>query len=160
MSPEGKDDGPSGGHQGGTYELELAARDVGDVHVVGRGGKVFELLAGEDVDGNHVDLGVTVLASLGGGHVDDLARAALNDNVTVLPQGRALHGEGGGGASISGGIKGVLVLLRRKSATAWPLRAVYHRGQPAPDCNSCRGAAGACAIPGKRTCASSAIVKI
>lgn len=27
------------------------------------------------IDGNQVDLGVTVLARLGGGHVDDLARA-------------------------------------------------------------------------------------
>jgi len=28
------------------------------------------------IDGNKVDLGVTVLASLGGGHVDDLAGTA------------------------------------------------------------------------------------
>ena len=28
------------------------------------------------IDANQVDLGVTVLARLGGGHVDDLARAA------------------------------------------------------------------------------------
>lgn len=95
----------------GTHELELATGDVGDVHVVGRGGKIFELLAGEDVDGNHVDLGVTVLASLGGGHVNNLARAALDNDVTVLPQSRALHGEGGGSAGI-GGVEGVLVLFQ------------------------------------------------
>lgn len=39
-----------------------------------------------------MDLGVTVLASLGGRHVNDLAGAAFNDDETVLAQGRALHG--------------------------------------------------------------------
>ena len=53
-------------------ELVLLTLDVGDVHVVGRGRDVLKLLAGEDVDGDKVDLGVTVLAGLGGGHVDDL----------------------------------------------------------------------------------------
>lgn len=33
---------------------------------------IFKLLAGEDVESDKVDLGVTVLASLGGRHVDDL----------------------------------------------------------------------------------------
>ena len=68
------------------------------------------------IDGDQVDLGVTVLAGLGGRHVDDLARAAwggewvcvvvtrrtrtesetltLDDDVAVLAKGRALHGEG------------------------------------------------------------------
>ena len=62
--------------------------------------QIFQLLAGEDVDGDHVDLGVTVLASLGGGHFDNLAGAALNDDVPVLPQGRALHREGGRGTGV------------------------------------------------------------
>lgn len=106
-----------------TYELVLATGDVGDVHVVSGWGQIFHLLSGEDVDGSQVDLGVTVLSSLGGGHVNDLARAALDDNVTVLPQSRALHGEGGGGASI-GGVEGVLMLFRRaKLATAICFRA-------------------------------------
>jgi hypothetical protein len=43
---------------------------------------------------------VTVLARLGGGHVDDLAGTALDDNVTVLAQSRALHGVGGGRTGI------------------------------------------------------------
>ena len=98
-----------------THELEFATADVGDVHVVGRRRQIFQLLAGEDVDGNQMNLGVTVLASLGGGHVNDLARAAFDDDVTVLPQGRALHGEGGRGASI-GGIEGMLMLLIQSSA--------------------------------------------
>lgn len=66
-----------------------------DVHVVGRGGEILQLLAGEDIDGNKMDLGVAVLAGLGGRHVDDLAGAVLDDDVAVLPQGRALHREGG-----------------------------------------------------------------
>ena len=76
-----------------------------------RGGraKFFKLLAGEDIDGNKMDLCVTVLASLGGRHIDDLAGAVLDHNEAVLPQGRALHGEGGRGAGI-GGLEGVLML--------------------------------------------------
>jgi hypothetical protein len=76
---------------------------------VGGWGEVFQLLASENVDGDQVDLGVPMLASLGGGHFDDLAGAALNDNEAVLPQGRALHWVGGGGASI-GALEGVLML--------------------------------------------------
>ena len=75
-----------------TYELVLAAGDVGDVHVVGGRAEIFELLAGEDVDGDEMDLGVTVLAGLGGRHVDDLAGAALDTDEAVLAEGRALHG--------------------------------------------------------------------
>ena len=54
--------------------------------------KFFELLAGEDIDGNQMNLSVTVFASLGGGHVNDLARAVLDADETILSQGRALHG--------------------------------------------------------------------
>ena len=74
-----------------------------------RGAKFFELLASEDIDGNQMDLGVTVLSSLGGGHIDDLAGTVLDHDETVLPQGRALHGEGGRGAGI-GGLESVLML--------------------------------------------------
>ena len=51
-----------------------------------------------------MDLGVTVLASLRGRHINDLAGASLDHDVTVLPQGRALHGEGEGGTGFTGGI--------------------------------------------------------
>jgi hypothetical protein len=67
---------------------------------VGGGAKFFELLSGEDIDGDQMDLGVTVLASLGGRHVDDLARAVLDHNEAVLSQGRALHRESGRGTGI------------------------------------------------------------
>jgi len=94
---------------GDIEKLVFLAADVGDIHVVGGRAEIFKLLASEDVDGDEMDLGVTVLASLGGGHFDDLAGAVLDDNETVLPQGRALHGVGGRGAGI-GALEGVLVL--------------------------------------------------
>jgi len=62
---------------------------------VGGGAELFELLSGEDVDGNQVNLGVAVLAGLGCGHLHNLAGAVLDDDESVLPQGRALHGVGG-----------------------------------------------------------------
>jgi len=93
-----------------THKLVLLTGDVGDVHVVGGGGQILELLAGEDIDGDNVDLGVTVLAGLGGGHVNNLAGTALDNDVTVLAQSRALHGVGGRGAGI-GGLEGNVVLF-------------------------------------------------
>ena len=78
---------------------------------MGGGAEFFKLLASEDIDGDEMDLGVTMLASLGGGHVDNLARAVLDNNEAVLSQGRALHGEGGRGAGV-GGLEGVLMLLQ------------------------------------------------
>ena len=63
-----------------------------------------------------MDLGVSVLAGLGGGHLHDLAGTAwgtvrcrhrrlretrtLHDDVPVLAKGRALHGEGERGPGI------------------------------------------------------------
>jgi len=43
-----------------------------------------------------VNLGVSVLAGLGGRHVDNLAGTALDDNMSVLAKSGALHGEGQG----------------------------------------------------------------
>ena len=54
---------------------------------MGGWGQIFQLLASEDVESNQVDLCVTVFASLGGGHVDDLARTALDDDDAVVSQG-------------------------------------------------------------------------
>ena len=71
--------------------------------------EIFELLAGEDIKSDKVDLGVAVLASLGGRHVDDLAGTALDDYETVLAQGRALHGEGRRRTGV-GRVEGVLML--------------------------------------------------
>lgn len=46
------------------YKLVFLALDVGDVHIVGGGAKIFKLLASEDINCDEVDLGVTVLAGL------------------------------------------------------------------------------------------------
>lgn len=92
-----------------TYELVLATGDVWNLHVVGGWRQILELLAGEDVNGDKVDLGVTVLASLGGGHLDDLAWALLDDDETVLPQSRTLHWVGERSTGI-GALEGVLML--------------------------------------------------
>ena len=66
------------------------------------GTQVFEFLAREDVDGHQMDFGVTVFAGLGGAHFNDLAGAALDDDMAVLAEGRALHGEGRRCAGIGG----------------------------------------------------------
>jgi hypothetical protein len=91
------------------YQLIFAAGDVGYLHVVGGRRQIFEFLAGEDVDGSKMDLGVTVFASLGGGHFDDLAGTAFDDNKTVLSQGGTLHWVGSRGASV-GTVESVLML--------------------------------------------------
>ena len=77
---------------------------------MGRGAKIFQLLASKDVDGNQMDFGVTVLASLGSTHIDNFAGAAFNNDETVLAKRRALHRIGGGGAGI-GALESMLMLL-------------------------------------------------
>lgn len=96
-----------------SYQLVLDTGNVRDIHVVGGWAKFFELLSGEDIGGDEMDFGVTVLTSLGGRHVDDLARAVLDADESVLSQSRTLHRVGGGCTSI-GRIEGVLMLLKRR----------------------------------------------
>ena len=72
--------------------------------------EVLEFLSVKNVDGHQMDLGVTVLAGLGRGHLDDLTGAAFDDDEPVLPQSRALHGIRGRGAGVSR-LKGVAVML-------------------------------------------------
>ena len=78
---------------------------------MGGGAEILELLASEDVDGDQVDLGVTVLTSLGGRHVNNLAWSALDHNVAVLAESRTLHGESGRGAGV-GTLEGVFMLSK------------------------------------------------
>jgi hypothetical protein len=65
-------------HEGGEAILGdvdegvLDTGHVGDVSSVGRGDDVLVLLAGEDINGSEVTLGVSVLSSLGGRHGRDL----------------------------------------------------------------------------------------
>ena len=44
---------------------------------MGRGTDILVLFVGEDVQSDHVDLGVAVLAGLGGGHFHDFAWTTL-----------------------------------------------------------------------------------
>lgn len=99
---------------GDIEELVFTTGDVGNVHVVGGGRKIFQLLAGEDIEGNDVNLGVTVLASLGGRHINDLAGTTLDDNVTVLSQSGALHGVGRRRTSV-GGLEGLMLVSHGES---------------------------------------------
>ena len=67
------------------------------------------LLSSENVNSDQVDLGVTVLASLGSGHINDLAGTTLDDNVAVLAKSRALHRVGLGSTGI-GRLKGIVIV--------------------------------------------------
>lgn len=93
-----------------SYKLVFLTPNIGNIHVVGRRREIFQLLAGENIDGNQMDFGMSVLAGLGSRHFNDLARAAFDNYVAVFPQCRTLHGEGQGGASI-GALEGVLLML-------------------------------------------------
>ena len=76
-----------------------------------RRAKILELLASEDVKGDKMDLGVAVFAGLGGRHINDLARAALDHDKPVLAQSRTLHRVGGGGTGFASGLVLEIVLL-------------------------------------------------
>lgn len=78
---------------------------------MGGGAKIFEFLAVEDINGNQMNLGVTVFARLGSGHLHNLTRATLDDDESVLPQSRALHWESSGSAGI-GRLEGMFMLFR------------------------------------------------
>lgn len=112
---------------------------------MGGGAEIFELLAGEDVNGNEMDLGVAVLAGLRCTHLNDLAGARLDDHKTVLTESGALHRIGGRGASV-GALKGVLMLWKRlfseaaKEENEWTRAAVW-RGTRSPLLHTCASSA-------------------
>jgi len=131
-----------------TYQLVFLADNIWDVHVVSGWAKFFELLAGEDIDGNQMNLSVTVFASLGGGHVNDLARAVLDADETILSQGRALHGIRRRRTRICCGIEGMFMLETLKSATYFLCAQLWFGSlEHAPnlwwgDCAGCFGKIG------------------
>jgi len=84
--------------------------DVRHIHVVGGRGYIFELLTGEDIDGDEVNFCVTVLARLGCGHINNFAGPALDHDVSVLPESRALRRVGERGPR-TGILEGLVVLL-------------------------------------------------
>lgn len=61
---------------------------------------IYSLFAVKNVDTDQVDFSMTVLSSFRSGHLDNLARTTLEHDETVLAEGRALHGEGGGGTGV------------------------------------------------------------
>ena len=69
---------------GMTYQLVFSTSNIGNLHVVGGWRQIFQLLSSEDINGNQMNLGVTVLSSLGGRHINNFAGTPLDDNVTVL----------------------------------------------------------------------------
>lgn len=82
-------------------QLVVYPLDGGNIHVVGGRAHIFMLLVGKDVDANQVNLGMSVLAGLGGGHLHNFAGMSLQHNIPVLTQSRALHRVGGGGAGLA-----------------------------------------------------------
>ena len=99
-----------GGDTEKTHKLVFATRNVGNIHVMSGWRQVLVLAAVENVKGDDMNLGVAVLASLGGGHVDNLAWTALDNDVAVLAESRALLGKGMRRAGI-GGLESQLMLL-------------------------------------------------
>ena len=85
-----------------THELIFLASHIGHIHIVRAGAQIFQLLAGENINGDQVDFGVAVLAGLGGAHFNNFAGAAFNDYMAVFAEGRTLHRIGGRCTSVSG----------------------------------------------------------
>jgi len=67
-----------------------------------------------------MDFGVTVLASLRGGHIDDFAGTALDNDEAILSEGGALLREGLRGASAD--LAEVMVVLREYKSVAIEVR--------------------------------------
>eukprot|EP00413_Alexandrium_margalefii_P048121 CAMPEP_0204605814 /NCGR_PEP_ID=MMETSP0661-20131031/58711_1 /ASSEMBLY_ACC=CAM_ASM_000606 /TAXON_ID=109239 /ORGANISM="Alexandrium margalefi, Strain AMGDE01CS-322" /LENGTH=222 /DNA_ID=CAMNT_0051617083 /DNA_START=150 /DNA_END=817 /DNA_ORIENTATION=- len=94
----------------GVQELVLRPLYERDVEVVRRGAQVLKLLAGEDVNGHDVRLGVAVLPSLRGRDLCDLAGVPLDHHVRPLLDLPSLHRVGHGRACV-GGLEGMLVIV-------------------------------------------------
>ena len=109
----------SSNYAAATYKLIFLAGDIGDIHIMGRGTEIFQLLAGKNIDGDEMDLGMSVFSGLGGAHFDDFARAALDNDEAVFAERRALHRIGGRGAGISA-LEGVLMLSKTSQSKQAP----------------------------------------
>ena len=72
-------------------DLPVGAGDDGDGSAVGAGDHILELLAGEDVGGDEVALGMAVLAGLGDGDGNDLAGLALDHDVSAYLRRRDMN---------------------------------------------------------------------
>ncbi len=85
---------------GDVDQLVLDLLDEGGGESVRSGGDFFVLLAGEDINGGDVGLGVAVLAGLGGGDISDAAGEALDANAVTLLELTSGDGEGVGGTGV------------------------------------------------------------
>jgi hypothetical protein len=61
---------------------------------VGGRAQVFQLLAGENISSVKMDLGVTVLSGLRGGHIGNLAGTLVDHSISSLLDGRRLKRAG------------------------------------------------------------------
>merc|ERR1719493_636084 len=82
-------------------KLVVFALDIRHFHVVGGWANILKFLSCENIESDKMDFGVAVLSGLRGGHLNDLAGAVLDHDESSFAESRALHGEGGGGPSIS-----------------------------------------------------------
>lgn len=99
-------------------ELVVGTHHLGNITIVRRGYNILKLLSGEDVDGDKVTLSVTVLSSLGSGHLYNLAGPPLDDEMSTLADGTGLLGEGLGRAGVGLGLKLVLIVRHGEKRAA------------------------------------------
>mmetsp|Transcript_3981 Transcript_3981/g.5738 ORF Transcript_3981/g.5738 Transcript_3981/m.5738 type:complete len:225 (+) Transcript_3981:134-808(+) len=93
----------------GSQELVFGTLHEGNVQVVGGGAEILQFFTREDVQCDDVGLGVAVLAGLGGGDLDALARAALDHQIRALADLTSLLGVGRRRTGISG-LEGVILV--------------------------------------------------
>merc|ERR1719369_344201 len=79
-------------------QLVFGTLDNWTFHVVCRWANIFVLLTIEDIKGDQMNFGVSVLSGFGSGHIDDLACLSLDHNELIFTKGRALLWVGKGGS--------------------------------------------------------------
>jgi len=94
-------------HEENVVTLETGDHPVGlgnnwDVDGVGGWAELLTGVTGEDIVGEELALGMSVLSGLGDGNILDLAGLALDHDVSTLADRTGLNGDGHGGTGISG----------------------------------------------------------
>jgi len=78
---------------------------------VGGRNHIFELLSGENINGEEIAFGVAVLSGLRNGDRKNLAWLSLDHHVSSLLDASSFHRNGGGGTGI-GRFDNVIVVVR------------------------------------------------
>jgi len=91
-------------------QLKISAGNLWNITVVGRWDNIFQLLAIKDIYRHEVALCMPMFTSLRCGNLDNLARAALDDEVAVLADSAGLLREGLGGPGVGLVLEGVLAV--------------------------------------------------